>query len=279
MQKAGTGWLFDQLQHHPDFWMPPIKEFHYFDRDFPDKKLARTIADAGSSLEQLEKKRRKMDWRPLDERDLGFFRDAEAGKGKQRDLPNYAGLFRYKGDRLSGDITPAYCGLSDELIARITEYLPDLKVVLLIRDPIARAWSQISMSYRRGKFNSAWADDPLEVGAFLEMPAVQLRSFPTRIHERWHKYVPEDRLKLYFFDDIESEPDNVRDQVLSFLGADPAKESGKLEASFNRKSDLVKLEMTDVARDALRQHFADEVNRCASQFGGPAKKWVMRYGL
>ena len=31
-QKGGTRWLYDQLQLHPDFWMPPVKELHYFDR-------------------------------------------------------------------------------------------------------------------------------------------------------------------------------------------------------------------------------------------------------
>ena len=31
MQKAGTGWAYDQLQYHPDFWMPPVKEIHYLD--------------------------------------------------------------------------------------------------------------------------------------------------------------------------------------------------------------------------------------------------------
>ena len=36
MAKAGTGWLFDQLKHHPDFWMPPIKEFGYLKRDKPN---------------------------------------------------------------------------------------------------------------------------------------------------------------------------------------------------------------------------------------------------
>jgi hypothetical protein len=30
-QKAGTSWLYHQLTLHPDFWMPPIKELHYFD--------------------------------------------------------------------------------------------------------------------------------------------------------------------------------------------------------------------------------------------------------
>ena len=31
-QKAGTGWLYEQLRSHSDFWMPPLKELHYFDR-------------------------------------------------------------------------------------------------------------------------------------------------------------------------------------------------------------------------------------------------------
>src|SRR5438105_11482287 len=31
-QKGGTGWLYEQLRAHPDFWMPPLKELHYFDR-------------------------------------------------------------------------------------------------------------------------------------------------------------------------------------------------------------------------------------------------------
>jgi hypothetical protein len=28
-QKGGTSWLYRQLERHPDFWMPPVKEFHY----------------------------------------------------------------------------------------------------------------------------------------------------------------------------------------------------------------------------------------------------------
>src|SRR5215471_4218872 len=30
-QKAGTSWLYQQLEPHPDFWMPPLKELHYLD--------------------------------------------------------------------------------------------------------------------------------------------------------------------------------------------------------------------------------------------------------
>ncbi len=46
MQKAGTGWAYDQLQYHPDFWMPPLKEIHYLDRDAPTFGNARRQARA-----------------------------------------------------------------------------------------------------------------------------------------------------------------------------------------------------------------------------------------
>jgi hypothetical protein len=31
LRKAGTSWLYRQLERHPDFWMPPVKELHYLD--------------------------------------------------------------------------------------------------------------------------------------------------------------------------------------------------------------------------------------------------------
>ena len=30
-QKAGTSWLYRQVEAHSDFWMPPMKELHYLD--------------------------------------------------------------------------------------------------------------------------------------------------------------------------------------------------------------------------------------------------------
>jgi hypothetical protein len=59
MQKAGTGWLFDQLQYHPDFWMPPIKEIHYLDRDPPVMGNAlKLLAKSRNQPGQMEKRSR-----------------------------------------------------------------------------------------------------------------------------------------------------------------------------------------------------------------------------
>src|SRR5678815_3591458 len=32
VHKGGTTWLYQQFDSHPDFWMPPLKELHYFDQ-------------------------------------------------------------------------------------------------------------------------------------------------------------------------------------------------------------------------------------------------------
>src|SRR6478735_11126174 len=33
--KTGTTWLYKHLSRHPEIWIPPVKELHYFDRLFP----------------------------------------------------------------------------------------------------------------------------------------------------------------------------------------------------------------------------------------------------
>ncbi|MCW5733903.1 MAG: sulfotransferase [Enhydrobacter sp.] len=279
MQKAGTGWLFDQLQHHPDFWMPPAKELHYFDRDFPDKGLAEVINLASNSPARLARKRSRLNWRPLDDRDFAFFSDAEACRGRGIDLEQYKSLFRHKGELLSGDVTPAYSTLPEHLIEQIVTQIPHVKVLLLLRDPISRAWSEISMAHRRGKLDIGTTRDPEELRLYLDMPGVRRRSFGTEIYSRWSRHVPPDQIRYFFLDHIGSEPDRVRRDVLLFLGGDPAKSSGDLDAAFNRKSDQHKLELTPLAKGVLVEHLASEVKASAAMFGGPAVDWVKRYGL
>src|SRR5215469_17740999 len=50
MPKAGTGWLYDQLSHHPDFWMPPVKELHYLHRPVPTLPNSRRHLDNWDKL-------------------------------------------------------------------------------------------------------------------------------------------------------------------------------------------------------------------------------------
>jgi hypothetical protein len=275
MQKAGTDWLFDQLQFHPDFWMPPVKEFHYFDR-----KIAPKVGRAGKFLNlSPQRLAQKLSVRrPWDERDYAFLREASQLRGL--DFERYAALFRYKGHLISGEITPGYSVLGEEMIAAIDCELPGLKIVLLVRDPIARAWSQISMAHRRDNFNAAVLDSRAAFADFLKNSAlINDRSFPTRIVRRWKTFGPRLQLGCFLFDKIEKDPQRARHDILRFLDADPEKKSGEIPADQNRKSKLAKLPMTSDMLSVLVEHFREELAACAALFGEEAHEWPARYGL
>ena len=275
MQKAGTDWLFDQLQFHPDFWMPPVKEFHYFDRKITPK-VGRATKLLNLSPQRLAKKLSVR--RTWDERDSAFLQEASRLQGL--DFQRYAALFRYKGDLLSGEITPGYSVLGEEIIAAIDRELPSLKIVLLVRDPVARAWSQISMAYRRDNFDAAVLDSRTAFAEFLKnSDLVNDRSFPTKIAERWKRCGPHLELGCFLFDKIEKEPERARSDILRFLGADPEKKSGEIAAGQNRKSKLAKLPMSGDMLEVLIEHFREELAACAVLCGEEAGQWPGRYGL
>ena len=58
-QKAGTAWLSQCLQAHPDLWNPGIKELHFFDKasSTDDKTNPLSVALTKRHLKKLSKKR------------------------------------------------------------------------------------------------------------------------------------------------------------------------------------------------------------------------------
>jgi len=276
MQKAGTAWLYDQLKHHPDFWIPLVKEFHYLDRDIVRMSNPRKLLE----MMQRAPKRLEKHRRPWDERDVEFLNEAASLAGKPRDIAQYAALFRFKNGLLTGDITPGYSRLSDEVVAEVGRALPGVKIVLMIRDPLDRAWSQICMAARNDRFDTGLLKEPERFRAFLESSEeVNSRSFPTRMVARWREHAPNVALQYYFLDDVIASPEETRRRVLTFLGADPGKSSGAVDADHNRKSKNVKLPLTDDIRTVMVDHFRGELLACVNLFGTHAEGWASRYGL
>ena len=150
-QKGGTSWLYRQLEAHSDFWMPPLKELHY--------------------LDQLNRTKRFHAPRCRDQCDGFFLEGMKDLSGRSYlDLESHGRLFQHKAARVSGDISPAYSTLNDEIIERVVNHFPKMKVIFLARDPVERAWSQLSMGVRLGMISRFDATDPEEVVCNLLNP-------------------------------------------------------------------------------------------------------------
>jgi len=110
-------------------------------------------------------------------------------------------------------------------------------------------------------------------------PGVLLRSHPSKIVARWRRYVRPDLFRIYFFDDLEKNPAELRRSILLFLGADPNKPNGRSKADENQDANRKKLRLTDKVRSRVAQFFEQELKACAAELGGPAKQWPARYGF
>jgi hypothetical protein len=266
-QKAGTGWLYEQLRSHPDFWMPPVKELHYFDRFWRSPRV--------SAAEKQRTARRNA----RDKRDEIFLSEMETLFARSEiDFAGYAKLFDPKNNLLSGDITPGYSTLPEEIIDRIVRYFSSLKVIFLARDPVERVWSHLSMWVRHGRIDAFDVNDLDQVTRHLSRPEVILRSFPSRIVARWRRYVSPELFRVYFFEDLRRDPAQLRASIVEFIGGDPSKSSGDLPADYDAKAKQERLGLPDKTRAHIAHFFEGELKASAEELAGPARDWPARYG-
>ena len=174
-----------------------MKELHYFD--------------------SLGRVKRNNPPRCKDQRDQWFLaRLAELSALSDIQLEAYSQLFAPKAALLSGDISPSYGALNDEVIEQVVNYFPNLKVIFLARDPVERAWSHLCMQVRLGLISRFDATDAEEVIRNLRNPGVLARSYPSEIVARWKRYVHPELFRVYFFDDLRENPAGLRRSILSF---------------------------------------------------------------
>lgn len=141
--KAGTTWLYQHLAGHPDCHLRKIKELHYFDaleggtlaRQAARHRRALVAPGTRSSAARLQD---LADWIVVLER---------GGE----DVPGYLGYLAEgaAGKRLVADITPAYALLPEARLRTMTGIAPDVRFLYLLRDPVARLWSQVRMMAER----------------------------------------------------------------------------------------------------------------------------------
>lgn len=133
--KAGTTWLYRVLRSCPGYWMPPVKELRYLmirERQTSDDPRARKRLNA--LTEEIHKRAGTASSETVAAEDRAWFQHYVFGEPKDDDW--YFGLFSPAGDRITGDISPGYAGLSDA--RAVCDFLPDARVVFIVRNPVER---------------------------------------------------------------------------------------------------------------------------------------------
>ena len=135
----------------------------------------------------------------------------------------YEGLFQADDkDELKpicGEISPRYSRLKAWQVARIAKLLPDLRIILTLRHPIERAWSQTLYDFGRLQGKDVREINSVEVLRQLERARSKLSSDYFRTVKIWSNAFGRDALHIDFFDDLRDDPQGYVDRVLTHIGA------------------------------------------------------------
>jgi hypothetical protein len=238
--KAGTTALFSLLRAHPQLHLPEGKELPFFMT--PGHAYYDSAAD--------------------------FFADAFRGRGRGQLCGTVTPQYLY-GTLVGADAERAMApGPREQAIPRrLREAYPHVRLIAILRDPVARARSYHRMSRMRGQeqrpFDVA-IDELLRPEALAESRArpsvrnsyVVLGEYG-RLLQGYFDVFPPEQLLVLFHDDLKRDPAAVCARVFAFLGVDSEFTPPNLGRRYNEKGsrrrfrwmDLTKWQRT-VARSA-----------------------------
>ena len=200
--------------------MPPVKELHYFDHLYVEENRHWTTGHIRKSVCG------SLQWHAKNEKiNLDYFRYmVDLGT---RDLftegwYKRAFLWPTASDRMTGDVTPEYCMISEEGVSYVRSLLGKAKIIVMLREPVSRALSQIRMNAaRRGiDLESASEDQWL---ALANEPVIHSRARYDVFPELWSKAFGAENLHFIDYEQVSSRPGAVLRKLESFLGLSPAK--------------------------------------------------------
>ena len=105
-----------------------------------------------------------------------------------------------------------------EALPRIRQAMPDGRFIVILRNPVDRAYSSYGMQIDRGR-----ADNRIDLYLDPERsprPHILTNGLYAKLLQPWYEAFPAERIQLLLFDDIAAQPEKLYREVLKFVGAD-----------------------------------------------------------
>jgi len=179
--RAGTTSLYEYFKNTKGVYLPHIKEINYFSESInPDLLILKVI----------------------------------------RDKKKYLNLYKDVKDEIAiGDATPLY--LWDPKAAKlIHDVAPNAKIIIILRDPIERAYSHFLMLLSFGKDSSSFSES---IKKSLKAPpdysgrVVECGLYYEQV-KRYLDLFGKDQVKIYIYEEFFKNPRSYVKEILEFLG-------------------------------------------------------------
>src|SRR2546421_1343616 len=239
-QKSGTTALHYFLRKHSQIALPDRQEMHFFD----DEKI--------------------FSQQPVDYKLL------------HRHFRVRAGLALINRPLLVGEVTPSYLYWKPAM-ERIANYNPQIKLVILLRNPIDRAFAHWNMQRFKGRefldFLDALKEEPRKIAQPLTVEARRFayvdRGFYSEQLDRVFKFFPREQVHILKFENFRDQKQQALDSVFDFLGVK------RLRRIRDRDRNVVPYEraMKPEERKYLLDVFATEIAKLEQMLGWDLSDW------
>jgi len=260
-QRTGTTWLAENLRIHPEVFVTDPKEIFFFN------SLGNTRHFQHHN--QFQPQSNDLSWY------LEFF-DQPIWVRLRKLFATTKKHGRPYAIKMRGEATASYAaGTDPEVINEILLLNPEIKVVLMVRNPIQRAWSHVKKDLLNESFMNRTERNLHEVNVeemeeFMASPyQLACGDYRTMI-TTWGTQVGDGNLHIGFFDDIHNDPESFLLEMFRFLGVRAStkffstKLANKIAAT--DKSDQPR-ELTKIYQDFLEDLFGDELEWLHRRFG------------
>ena len=230
-QRCGTTSLYDYLSHHPQIIPSPVKELFYFDDYYT----------------------RPIEWYK------SFFPTKKEQEKLERDLVASV---------ITGEASPSYF-FHPYAAKRIKETLPQIKLILVLRDPIERAYSHYNHIKRLTRETLSFEEaiekeeqritpdiEKLEKDEFYKADQRRDYSYLTRGYyakqlKEWFKHFPKEQLLIVQSEEFYRETPKVYNEIVEYLGL-----NSYTLPTFEAKNALKYAKMAPETKEKLKAYFA-----------------------
>jgi hypothetical protein len=212
--KAGTTSLYHYLAQHPDVYMSPIKEPNYFSEEIRlcniDANWQEWAQREDASLQQYLRG-------PMQEKRFG---------GIVSNWPDYLKLFQnVNGEKALGEASVCYLW-SKTAAQNIASTLHNAKIIMVLRDPVERAFSQYKQSVASGLVKNSFRElvetnlnrksDKFD----LLNPFLEFGLYNEQV-KRYMELFPAENLRIYLYEELRRALPETLADIFRFLEVDP----------------------------------------------------------
>jgi len=195
--KAGTTSLWRQLNQHPEVFMHPKKQLNFFALEGEDLSF-RGVGPEDPALHSITT--------------IEAYREQFHGVAGEAAIGEASNLYLY----------------NPRAAERIHTYLPDVKLIAILRHPADRAYSRFLHLVREGReqitdFSRALDEEEGRVRGnwYPDFHYLRMGLYHEQL-ERYFDRFPREQIKIYLQEDLKSDPLGVLRDLFRFLNVDDA---------------------------------------------------------